>query len=84
MIPPQTKAGDLITVPGSVKRRTGEITFIAAGRGSVFVCWKDTGRTTRMWPGPDARYEHRDLSELKVPPPRRARRRPTTDQEMPG
>jgi hypothetical protein len=82
VIPAKTKAGDLITVPGGWRKRTGEICFIPVGRLSVLVCWQDTGRTTLIWPGADARYQHRDLAELEAPRPRRpSRRRPAEPEQ---
>ncbi|NUP46317.1 MAG: hypothetical protein HOW97_03230 [Catenulispora sp.] len=64
------QAGDLL----SAGNRTGEILWLFPGRASAMVCWRDTGRTTRFWPGADARIQHRDLAELEVPEPRRMTR----------
>jgi hypothetical protein len=67
----EAQVGDLL----SIGSRTGEIVWLFPGRASAMVCWRDTGRTTRFWPGADARIQHRELAELEVPEPRRRKAR---------
>lgn len=75
------QAGDVLTVGAGLQLRTGEIMWLFPDRTSALVCWHDSGRTTRLWPGADARIQHRELAELEVPEPRGGKsHRPTPTQ----
>lgn len=65
------QAGDLLTIGAGSRLRTGESMRLFPDRASALACSHDSGRTTRPWPGADARNQRRELAELQVPGPRR-------------